>query len=194
MVLKYVYRVFCSIRLNPRNPLLGNDKKTFFPEIMPHFPDDTATPAACTQRVKVSHSHQSLTANWPEMTLQNATFPSSFGSEVDFGKELGQGGLLLARASLAFLHGFTLLALSFYAHVLRTRVEISHPVFAVIFQETLVLCCCEAASFAAVLIAEIDYSYSGYYLPLFLQGLSVHFHQWSWFAVTCLRCHASTTI
>ena len=89
------------------------------------------------------------------------------------------------RASLAVLHGGTALTLCFYAYVMHTKVELSHPVFAVIFQEVIVLCACECVCFVMVLASGIDYD--AYFFPMLLQGLAINFHQWSWLVVTTLR-------
>ncbi len=91
------------------------------------------------------------------------------------------------RASLAIFHGVTLLTLTFYAYIMRVKIELKHPVFAVIFQEIIVLFVCELVSFLSVLSSGIDYSVGAYYLPLTVQLMGHLFHQWSWFTITCLR-------
>ncbi len=89
------------------------------------------------------------------------------------------------RLSLALFHGVTLLALCFYAYIMHAKIDISHPVFAVIYQEILVLLFSELISFVVVLATGIDFN--TYYLPLMLQINVIYFHQWSWFIVTALR-------
>ncbi len=88
--------------------------------------------------------------------------------------------------SLALFHGGTLLALCFYAYVIHAKVDISHPVFAIIYQEILVFLSCELISFVFVLATGIDFN--TYYVPVWLQLKVIYFHQWSWFIVSVLRC------
>ncbi len=68
---------------------------------------------------------------------------------------------------------------------MHAKVELSHPVFAVIFQEVIVLCACECVCFVTVLASGIDYD--AYFFPMVLQGMAINFHQWSWLVVTALR-------
>ncbi len=50
--------------------------------------------------------------------------------------EVTKPHLLLARACLALVHGFTLIALCFYAYVVRAKVELQHPVISAALQES----------------------------------------------------------
>ncbi len=84
------------------------------------------------------------------------------------------------------MHGATLLTLFFYAYVMHAKVEIAHPVFAVIYQEVCVLCACELISFGALLATGIELD--AYFSVMFLQGMAMSFHQWTWLVVTYLRC------
>ncbi len=92
---------------------------------------------------------------------------------------------LAPRATLASLHGGTMLALWFYAYVIHAKVEIQHPVFAIIFQEVVVLSLSETTSFVALLAAAIDYEHHKF--VMLNQMVSQMFHQWSWLVITCLR-------
>ena len=92
---------------------------------------------------------------------------------------------LLARAFLAVIHSGTFLTLCFYAYVTHARVEVSHPVFAVVFQEILALAALETVAFLNVLVVGVSYEF--YVVPLVCIALAMQVHQWSWFAVTCLR-------
>ena len=68
---------------------------------------------------------------------------------------------------------------------MHAKVERAHPVFAVVYQEVLLLAVLQIISFIAVVTSGIDYR--KYYVPLALQALAVPFHQWTWLAVTYLR-------
>ena len=74
---------------------------------------------------------------------------------------------------------------SFFAYVIHAKIDISHPVFAVIYQEVLVFSACELFSFVAVLASGIDFNV--YYPFVAIQINVIYFHQWSWFVVTALR-------
>ncbi len=125
---------------------------------------------------------------------RNLSLPQAVPPLDSGDREVTEPQLLLARACLAFVHGFTLIALCFYAYVVRAKVELQHPVFAVVFQETVVLSALELANFLAILSSGVDYF--NQFQPLVLQCLAVQFHQWSWLAVTYLRLsirsHVST--
>ncbi len=82
-------------------------------------------------------------------------------------------------------HGATLLTLLFYVYVMHAKVETGHPIFAIVYQEVLLLVGLQIVSFAAVLTTGIDYR--KYYLPLVLQAMAMHFHQCTWVTVTYLR-------
>ena len=92
---------------------------------------------------------------------------------------------LYHRTSLAVCHGATLLTLLFYVYVMHAKVEMEHPVFAIVYQEVLLLVVLQIVSFAAVLMSGIDYR--KYYIPLVLQAIAMHFHQCTWLTVTYLR-------
>ena len=119
-------------------------------------------------------------------SFTSPTSPPPLGQgDETLASALGPSAALLFRATLALLLGLTALALAFYAYVMHAKVEIAHPVFAVVFQEIGVSCACVAVSFVAVLTTGIDYD--AYYLPLVLQAVAMHFHQWSWLTITWLR-------
>ncbi len=89
------------------------------------------------------------------------------------------------RATLISLHGGTLLTLWFYTYIIYTKVEIRHPVFAIIFQEAAVLSLTETVSFVYILATAVDYEMHS---PCMFTQIVLHmFHQWSWLVITCLR-------
>ncbi len=73
----------------------------------------------------------------------------------------------------------------FFCFVMYSKVELDHPVFAVLFQEVAALCALQAASFLYVLATGISYGRSS--LPLLCQACGALLHQWSWLVVSGLR-------
>ena len=91
----------------------------------------------------------------------------------------------ILRISLSFVHGVTLLITCLYLYAIHAKVDVSHPVFALVYQELWVLVVGEAVSLATVAAAGVDYRL--YIVPVIFQGYSVYFHQWTWFVVSVLR-------
>lgn len=91
----------------------------------------------------------------------------------------------LARMLLVSMHGGTFLALCFYLYVMYSKVEIDHPMLAVLFQEMAMLCSLQTLSFVSILFSGINYGKAR--LPTFLNLLGLQIHQWSWFTVSSIR-------
>ena len=91
----------------------------------------------------------------------------------------------ILRISLSFAHGVTLLITCLYLYAIHAKVDVSHPVFALVYQELWVLVVGEAVSLATVAAVGVDYRL--YIVPVIFQGYSVYFHQWTWFVVSVLR-------
>ncbi len=86
-------------------------------------------------------------------------------------------------------HCFTLSCLGIFAKMLHERAELAHPVFAVIFQEMIVMILCEMSSLG-ILIALTFYRRNNSLLMLFYSTpafTAMQFHQVTWLIVTCLR-------
>ncbi len=96
---------------------------------------------------------------------------------------------LAPRATLVSLHGGTVLTLWFYTYIIYAKVDIRHPVFALIFQEAVVLSVADTAAFLTILTSAVEYEKL---VPsMFIQILAHTFHQWSWLVITCLRYSAA---
>ena len=103
---------------------------------------------------------------------------------------------LPAKLLLVCAHAATLAALCACAKTIYDKVEIAHPVFAVVFQEVLVLCATEAAA-GAFLLAIVAGGGDGdgegqshAYLHFPFMGVStmaLQFHQISWLCITLMR-------
>lgn len=102
--------------------------------------------------------------------------------------------LLLASANAA-----TLGVLCAAAKALRDRVEVAHPVFALVFQEAAVLCSCQAlCCVLGVLVAiggdEGDAGQMWETLYFVVSNVALQFHQMTWFYVTVLRSEGQFAI
>ena len=94
-----------------------------------------------------------------------------------------------AKAGISFAHIVTLSLLSAAAAAVRRRVDLNHPVFAVVFQELIIILFCELS--AAVLLGiTLLFWHSEALLALISACTTVglQFHQLSWLFVTVLRC------
>ncbi len=85
------------------------------------------------------------------------------------------------------LHLLTLLALVTLSRSLRGKIDLAHPVFAVLHQELMVLSAGQGA--VCVLLAAAVASRTEYLLLAmgFVSTLSLQFHQMSWLGITVLR-------
>ncbi len=92
---------------------------------------------------------------------------------------------LLSRILLVSMHGGTFLTLCFYLYIMYSKVQIAHPMFAVLFQELGVLCLLQTCSFLSILFSGIHYRNAK--LPIFFHILGLQLHQWSWVTISLLR-------
>ncbi len=95
---------------------------------------------------------------------------------------------MAAMAMFVLAHCVTLLVLAVFAKMTHERAELAHPVFAVIFQEIIIIIFCEVSALC-ILTALITYPENNillvlYSLPAFT---AMQFHQVTWLTVTCLR-------
>ncbi len=92
------------------------------------------------------------------------------------------------QAVFSLTHGLTLACIAVFAKMIRHRVEIAHPVFAVIFQEVLVMLFLEMSGLVlTVLLAAYPENSMLIVLYAMPPYASLNFHQVSWLVVTYLR-------
>ncbi len=94
---------------------------------------------------------------------------------------------LMARLLVASFNAGTFLSLAFFLYVIYSKVEIGHPVFAVVFQEVCILFLSQTIAFLTSLFRGIPLTLDEN-IPIFvLSAFTLQFHQWSWLVISCLR-------
>ena len=94
---------------------------------------------------------------------------------------------LAAKLSLVATCAVTLPILAVFTKGVHDKMEISHPVFTLAFQEAVVLCVAQAGMLVLLIPLSLDPDeiwlafYSG------LSYLALQFHQLSWLGITALR-------
>ncbi len=93
--------------------------------------------------------------------------------------------------TLLLINFLTLLVLAKYSWAMYCQVDITHPVFAVIFQDLLVLTVSKGIDFCIVLMQEvIQFVEFAEFSRLVVITLAVNFHQVSWLIVMSMRYHS----
>ena len=117
----------------------------------------------------------------------NGTNTSSSGLEKTANDGIYSLADSVAKAVLVSAHFATLLYAGLFTFATYTKVEICHPVFAILFQECILLCAFEVVTFILLLSTGVDIDNYKTMKATPPQIAAVHCHQWSWLFVTCLR-------
>ncbi len=91
---------------------------------------------------------------------------------------------------LVMAHVVTLVSLWACIKMSHDKVEIRHPVFAMVFQEIIVLVVTELVGYVSLLFMMGDYITLWRIIFLFVSVASLQFHQITWLFVTCLRYYS----
>ncbi len=95
---------------------------------------------------------------------------------------------LAAKLSLLLAHVATLAALFTCVRMMYDKVQIKHPVFAVVFQEIMALCTCEAVTYVFLLVMIGDDNETWKVLSMSCSFAALQFHQVFWLCITAMRC------
>ena len=95
----------------------------------------------------------------------------------------------LSKTILSCADAVTMLAVCVCTRFVHTRADVSHPVFAVIFQELLFLSVIATFSWVSVLTTTNFSLYDDehHHIILVGHGMVRSYHQWSWLVVSGLR-------
>lgn len=120
----------------------------------------------------------------------NTSATCGFGTDVYFvllDNEPAFGMVAALKASVVVANAASLLVLGFLTYFTYQRVDISHPVFAILFQELAFLTIFGAVLYIT-LLASVANNF-GLWVQFFLGfiGLVAQMHQVTWLFVTCLR-------
>ncbi len=88
---------------------------------------------------------------------------------------------------LATLHTVTLLAFLLVGKMVYDMIEISHPVFALAFQEIVVMVICKVVELICLLCQVVTQSDLAFLLYTFVPVAALQFHQVTWLSITALR-------
>ncbi len=93
---------------------------------------------------------------------------------------------------LLVLHVLTLTVLVIFVKVVYDKVDIKHPVFAIVYQDLVVVLVCESTMFLFLVVTLVEHKELFLMVISSAKTLSVQFHQLSWLAVTVLRLTANS--
>ncbi len=95
---------------------------------------------------------------------------------------------LVTTMYLVTLHTLTLLVFLVVDKMVYDMIEITHPVFALAFQEVIVMTACKSIELACLMALAVTGSDLPFMLYTFVPVIALSFHQVTWLSITGLRC------